>query len=186
MIEKLKSHFENPYPFLSRSSALKTKPFPVPYEDGIYGLYFQDYPEIIHDEGAIEYQGYKLLYMGISPSRPGGKQKLDGRLKKHLKNDASRSTFRTSIGCLLSDQLGIKLQTYKNRISFGEGETKLNKWLDENLRFTWYGIKSPWLYEEALLKEIEVPLNLEGNQHHSFHPILTQIRKEYRERAKLI
>ena len=185
MLSDLKEHFKNPKPFLSRT-VIDTKPFPVPYEDGIYGLYFKDYPKIIHDEGTYSYEGYNLLYIGISPSRSGGKQKLDGRLKKHLKNDASRSTFRTSMGCLLSDQLHIQLQKYKGRISFGEGEAELNKWLDENLRFTWFVIKSPWLYEEALLKEIKVPLNLQGNQYHSFHPILTKIRKEHRQRANQV
>jgi hypothetical protein len=41
----------------------------------------------------------------------------------------------------------------------------------------------PWLIEEKLIRELALPLNLQGNDH-PFCPVLTQLRTEAKARAR--
>lgn len=174
MLNKIIKHFQSPVPFLSRK---EVKSDSIPNAPGLYGFYFRKYPSVVLDANTIQVDGFNLLYIGISPKGLGTKQTLKGRIRKHLFGDASRSTLRKSMGCVLSSELGIELTTFNDRETFGSGENVLHEWLESNMRFTWFLITEPWLYEAALLKILMAPLNLDHNEHHSFHQILKKLRQ---------
>ena len=82
-------------------------------------------------DGCHEFHGSRLLYVGIAPSRPGGKSKqnLGKRVRQHFRGNASGSTLRLSLGCLLGDELGIRLRPVgaSGRLTFGkDGERELS------------------------------------------------------------
>jgi len=127
-----------------------------------------------------------LLYVGISPSSPGSNRKLRDRISAHYSGNSNGSTLRLSLGCLLSDSLGIMLQVVgksKRRLTFGEGEKKLSRWMKRNAFVVWILHDSPWIVEKDAFKVLDVPLNLKGNQHNEFYVDLKAIRAKAREKA---
>jgi hypothetical protein len=51
-----------------------------------------------------------------------------------------------------------------------------------NAMVSWLEPPRPWEAEEALIRSVSLPLNLQGNQHRSFHSRLTAIRAAAKER----
>ncbi len=101
-----------------------------------------------------------------------------------MNGDAEGSTLRLSLGCLLSERLGIQLRRVGSgkRMTFSEGESKLNDWLDQNAFVAWVVHPRPWLLEEELIASISLPLNLDGNGRHPFAEVLAAKRR----RAKVV
>ena len=62
-------------------------------------------------------------------------------------------------------------------MTFAEGESALSKWLDDNAFVTWAEHPEPWILEENLIKTLSLPINLEHNLNHPFHPTLKDVRK---------
>ena len=77
--------------------------------------------------------GLTLLYVGISPKKPTpgkkpSKETIQSRLCDHMgKTNAEGSTIRMTLGCLLSETLGIRLKRPGNRFTFGSA---LSEWID--------------------------------------------------------
>ena len=65
------------------------------------------------------------------------------------------------------------------------GEQILDAWMARNARVVWAVTDRPWEMEKALLTSLVLPLNLQGNKH-PFGPILKQVRKAARDRARLL
>jgi hypothetical protein len=115
------------------------RPSPVPAIGGVYAWYFSAWPTGIDASACIERDGLKLLYAGISPSPPPGngkaasRQTLRSRLRSHLCGNAAGSTLRRTLGCLLSDSLGLCLRRVGStgrRYTFtNPGERVLDQWL---------------------------------------------------------
>jgi hypothetical protein len=103
-----------------------------------------------------------------------------------MTGNAEGSTLRLSLGCLLSEQLGIQLRRVGsgNRYTFAQGEDSLSEWMDENAFLTWTVYSEPWVLEERLISETSLPLNLAENKSHPFYSSLSALRKEARHRAK--
>jgi len=139
----------------------------------------------------VQHAGLSLAYVGIAPKappqngKPPSKQSLRSRIRCHYRGNASTSTLRLSLGCLLAPSLGIELQVTGNshRLTFGAGEAALSDWMAENAFVVWVEIADPWTYEEALIHRIGVPLNLEHNAHHPFAPALKKLRADARTAA---
>ena len=100
--------------------------------------------------------GLALLYVGISPKPPSAvgtpsRQTLRSRLRYHFRGNAEGSTLRLSLGCLLSQSLGIELRRVGSgrRMTFGAGERVLSDWLERNARVAWLACDEPWRIEEA-------------------------------------
>lgn len=176
----------NPPKLWSRDAILNQKPCPVPRERGVYAWYFRQTPSIVPTQGCHQYKDFKLLYVGIAPSRPTSSSNLRIRIKQHLRGNASGSTLRLSLGCLLSEELGIELRRVGNgrRKTFGPGEALLSNWMEKNAFVTWILHPEPWLQEANLIDDISLPLNLRGNENHIFFTQLSSIRKSAKERAK--
>ena len=178
----------------SRKEVL-ANPSPVPREPGVYAWFFRSVPPNVPAEDCLEAHGHKLLYVGIAPKpppkngRPPSTQRLWDRVRNHYRGNAGGSTLRLSLGCLLSEQLGIALQRVGSgkRVTFGkEGEDRLSQWLQGNAFVSWVIDPEPWKLEERLIADLSLPLNLDQNRDHPFHPMLSEIRKSARRRARVL
>ncbi|MDQ1308555.1 MAG: hypothetical protein QG671_4390 [Actinomycetota bacterium] len=178
-------------PILSRAEVLAL-PSPVPAGPGAYGWWFRELPADIHVRGCITRDGLTLLYAGISPKKPPtngrgpSRQTLRSRIKTHYTGNAEGSTLRRSLGCLLATELGLELRRYGSgtRLHFGAGEQDLSKWMDRNAFVSWLSTPQPWLLEEEIMTELDLPLNLDQNHHNVFHPVLTTARADAVLRAR--
>lgn len=167
------------------------RPSPVPPEPGVYAWYFRERPcDAIDLTDCHSAQGLHLLYVGISPKRPAlsgkaSRQNLRKRIRQHYRGNASGSTLRLTLGCLLSRRLDIELRRVgdSERRHFGSGEAKLSEWMGVNALVCWLPTREPWDVESALIEERDLPLNLDENQRNAFHPELTAARYECRKRA---
>jgi hypothetical protein len=130
--------------------------------------------------------GAPLVYVGIAPSRPGTRDNLKKRLRQHFSGNAEGSTLRLTLGCILSESLGIELRATgsSGRLTFGTGEGSLSEWMREHARVAFVTCEEPWKVEEELIQNLDLPLNLRGNERNLFHPTLKAIRSEARARAR--
>jgi len=162
------------------------RPSPVPRSPGVYAWYFRQAPPQVPLEGCIEFDGHRLLYIGITPRRPSThavsrkRSGLRGRIRTHYRGDADRSTLRRTLGCLLKQDLGIHLAPMggSHRLDFGEGETALTQWMASNAKVVWMLYDSPWQVEPEIISLIRPPLNLQHNHDHPFHSTLSAIRAQ--------
>ena len=100
------------------------------------------------------------------------------------KTNAEGSTVRMTLGCLLAETLGIRLQRLGNRFTFGPGEAVLSEWIGRNAFVSWTLHPEPWSLEDALIDDLNLPLNLQGNSRHPFYPILKKIRSRAKAAAR--
>jgi hypothetical protein len=164
----------------------------VPLLAGVYGWWFDRLPADIDTSGCREYEGYTLLYTGISPrkppsnGRPLSRQALRSRILTHYTGNAEGSTLRKTLGCLLTDELGIQLRRVGSgtRLTFVTGEQALSAWMGAHARVSWLTRDAPWELEDYLIGMLDVPLNLEGNQRNAFHSSLSRARADAVARAK--
>jgi hypothetical protein len=168
------------------------KPSPVPRQPGVYAWYFREIPPHVTVSNCHALAANTLLYVGISPKEPPkngaapSKQKLFDRIRYHYRGNAEGSTLRLTLGCLLSERLGIQLRRVGSgiRMTFAEGESVLSQWMEENAFVVWVVDPEPWLLEEKIIGELSLPLNLDMNNEHLFHKSLSQIRKAAKEKAR--
>ena len=97
-----------------RRSEVLARPSPVPGEPGLYGWYFNKGSLGVPADGRQRYNGAHLLYVGISPSRlprntGSSRPNLRKRIRQHYRGNASGSTLRLTLGCILADELGLQL-----------------------------------------------------------------------------
>src|SRR5437660_197365 len=128
-------------PHLYTRAEVLGRPSPVPAESGIYAWFFDQPPEPrIDTTGCVKSHGAALLYVGIAPKRPpasgapGSRQTLRGRLKQHYAGNASGSTLRFTLGCLLADRPQIQLRRVgrTERLWFHDGEDTISGWMAEH------------------------------------------------------
>ena len=105
------------------------RPSPAPAVAGTYAWYFKQLPAAIDATSCVSWAGLTLLYVGISPKAPptDGKRPsrstLRQRLRTHYAGNAEGSTLRRTLGCLLGEELGIKLR----RVGSGTRYTFTNR-----------------------------------------------------------
>lgn len=175
----------------SRQESL-ARPSPIPREPGVYAWYFREIPPQVLVAGCHVHGSDTLLYVGISPNEPPkngtapSKQRLRNRIGYHYRGNAEGSTLRLTLGCLLSEKLGIQLRRVGSgkRMTFGEGEPILSRWMDENAFVVWIIDAEPWLLEKEIIGQVSLPLNLDMNKKHPFHQTLSQIRKSAKDSAR--
>jgi len=105
-----------------------------------------------------------------------------------MQGNAEGSTLRLSLGCILADQLGIELRRVGSgkRFTFSTGEAALSKWLEENAGVVWHVCEKPWELEKEVISTPNLPLNLEMNAANLFYPVLTELRRAVKARAKAL
>jgi hypothetical protein len=174
----------------SREEVLAFRASPVPKTAGVYAWYFASLPGPMAVRACHSYDGMPLLYVGIAPKKPyadgrRSKSTLHQRVRYHYRGNAEGSTLRLTLGCLLSEALGIELRRVgsRTRKTFSDGERELSEWMSANAFVCWVEDVMPWTLEEQLISRYDLPLNLDQNKHNAFHPELTAIRKASKARA---
>ncbi|WP_430713975.1 GIY-YIG nuclease family protein [Nodosilinea sp. AN01ver1] len=171
----------------SRSEVL-ARNSPIPKKAGVYAWYFRKIPPQVPVENCHRVEGATLLYVGISPSKPSsGRQQLKERVRQHYNNNAFGSTLRLTLGCLLANELGIELRregSSGQRLTFVDGEQTLSDWMATNALVTWMETVEPWVLEPQIISQLSLPLNLEHNESHPFYPVLSELRKSCRQKAR--
>jgi GIY-YIG catalytic domain-containing protein len=170
------------------------RPSPVPAVAGTYAWYFKQLPTAIDTTSCISWAGLTLLYVGISPRAPpasgvgASRQNLRRRLRQHYALNAYGSTLRLTLGCLLADQLGLVLRRVGSgtRLTFADGEARLSQWMADNAFVCWVAHERPWELEDALVKTLDLPLNLHGNDRHPFRAYLRGARAAARDYARAL
>lgn len=164
----------------------------VPKMPGVYAWYFRQIPPLVPAEGCHTLRQLTLLYVGIAPRKPPkrktkqGARTLRDRLKLHVVGNADVSTLRLSLGCLLSEHLGLQLRRVGNEnvMTFASGERELSQWIAHNSSVAWTVTTAPWAIEEELLLSLSVPLNIQGNSRHPFYRTLKRMRESARQKAR--
>jgi hypothetical protein len=176
-----------------RSDVL-TRPSPVPRKSGVYAWYFDEEPPGVPTDGCHSTDAGRLLYVGIAPREPAAngappsRQTLWNRLRNHYRGNASSSTLRLTLGCLLAEHLDLSLRRVGNtaRLTFVAGEHVLSDWMADHARVVWMEHEEPWRLELELINNLVLPLNLKDNSHGSFRPALRAARAAQREKARIL
>lgn len=170
---------------LYSSHEILSKDCPVPKSPGVYAWYFRNFLPFAVTADCIQYDNLRLLYIGTAPSTPVSKSNLRKRLKGHLRGNASGSTLRLSLGCLLNEKLGIQLRRVGSteRKTFHDGEKALSEWIAQNAFVIWHVCPEPWKVEHALILALSLPLNLDKNRIHPFYQELSSARDSARKIA---
>src|SRR6476661_680558 len=117
-----------------------SRPSPIPAVPGVYGWWFNRLPAPFDVSKCRQFDGFTLLYTGISPKqpprngRPPSKGQLHQRIVTHYAGNAEGTTLRKTLGCLLAAQLGIQLRRMGSgsRRTFVAGEQELSRWMGEH------------------------------------------------------
>ena len=176
---------------LWRRSEVRVRPCPVPRTAGVYAWYFLRAPTGVSTSDCHRARDATLLYVGISPKppptngSPPSRQTLCTRVRYHFSGNAAGSTLRLTLGCLLAESLGVDLRRVGSgrRRTFADGEHRLSEWMERNARVCWMPVEQPWKIEEHLIAKLSLPLNLRGNEQHSFYRVLSDVRRDYKHRA---
>jgi hypothetical protein len=95
--------------------------------------------------------------------------------------------LRLTLGCLLSDELGIKLRRVGSaaRYTFtNPGEQLLSGWMRQHAFVTWIETVAPWELEEQLLSsDLRLPLNIDRNPWGEAVALLKSVRCKARQDA---
>jgi hypothetical protein len=167
-------------------------PAQSPAVAGTYAWYFKQLPAAIDTTKCVVWSELTLPYVGISPKAPAtsgvgtSRQNLRRRLRQHYALNAYGSTLRLTLGCLLAEQLGIELRRVGSgiRLTFADGEARLSQWMAENAFVCWAAHELPWELEDALVKVLDLPLNLQGNDRHPFRNHLKTAQAAARDHAR--
>jgi hypothetical protein len=163
-----------------------------PRTAGIYAWYFDAPPPRVPLAGCMQRGPFTLLYIGIAPKQPSSsgavsRATLRSRLRQHCVGTAEGSTLRLTLGCLLADELGLRLAAVgrSGRLTFGaDGEARLSAWMAVHARVSFVPTPEPWESERQLLSSTSLPLNLRDNDGHPFRSTLGAIRSAARTRAR--
>lgn len=176
----------------SRAEVL-TRPCPVPASPGVYAWWFREIPPGLVTQECLTHEGLTLLYVGISPKRPPiegrpSRQNLRTRVRYHYRGNAEGSTLRLTLGCLLSERLGITMYRVGSgkRMTFCEGENVLSNWMGDNAFVCWVVTPHPWITEAELIASQNLPLNIDQNQGSPSLEIVRKARREAKEIARCL
>lgn len=169
------------------------RPSAVPARPGLYAWYFDEPIPGVPYAGCHANEHGTLLYVGISPGPPpaNGKatsrQNLYKRIRYHYTGNAEGSTLRLTLGCHLSDVLGLELQRVGSgtRLTFTvPGEATLSEWIAQHARVAIFEHETPWLIEPSAIAAAVPPLNIDHNSAHPYYRSNRALRAEHKARAR--
>jgi hypothetical protein len=132
-------------------------------------------------------------YVGVSPSRPGTRQRLRGCvIGDHVRGNTGGSTFRFALAALLLDarkyepRLRIDTKGRRKYVLPRDQNRDLRVWQTEYLRVSWATCEEPWRdeLEAAVIAHFNSPLNLATNHKHPYYRTLEEARQSFRVAAK--
>lgn len=161
----------------------------VPKAPGLYAWWVRhgamaQVPSAPHPDQA----DYRLLYIGISPTRSTSRQTIHSRvIGNHLTGNIGSSTFRFTLAALLVDELDLHPIARQTKLALNADDNgRLSSWQRENLGLTWCERGQPWEVEPHVIEIMKTPLNSATNARHPYYAHLTQARAELRKRAAAI
>ncbi|EIM27204.1 GIY-YIG nuclease family protein [Microvirga lotononidis] len=179
---------------LYSASEVLARPSLVPGSAGVYAWYFSQVPSFVDAAACHRHGDHTLLYVGISPKapptngKPPSRSTLRKRLQTHYGGNAEGSTLRLTLGCLLSEQLGIKLRRVGSgtRYTFtNPGEQVLDRWMQNHAFVAWVATDRPWELESRILSSgLCLPLNINGNSQPETVAALSALRSKAKQQAK--
>ena len=94
--------------------------------------------------------------------------------------------LRLTLGTLLAKTLGVELRRVGSgkRMTFGDGEESISRWMGDNVFVTWVVHPRPWELESDVIRNLSLPLNLDQNKSHAFHPVLSEARQQAKQNAR--
>jgi diguanylate cyclase (GGDEF)-like protein/PAS domain S-box-containing protein len=192
LLEDIKpSSMQRKISLLTRASKLYTReeliniPSMVPQESGYYVCFFKNLPQTVPLQGCTKRDGFAMVFLSSVPSKDGASSNLrKSVVNQYLKGNAHDSTLRLSLACLLKEELGISLAQHGSRIYLGDDEEVLNEWLNKNARISFIADDKPWVDKAEMIKELNLPLNIEHNQLHPFYATLKKLRLDIKKSIK--
>jgi hypothetical protein len=123
-----------------------------------------------------------LLYVGISPKRPGSSGLIRSRvIDQHVHGNVSSSTFRFVLASMLLDHLRLQPRAALKKIVLDRADNeRLRQWQFDHLWVTWCERERPWEVEDAVIALMQPPLNSVANRAHPFHATLGSARAHFR------
>ncbi|MFL6118677.1 GIY-YIG nuclease family protein [Actinophytocola sp.] len=165
----------------------------VPARSGVYAWYFDEVPSGVPTEGCRVSAFGTLLYVGIAPKAPPAngarpsKRHLRQRIGYHFGGNAYGSTLRLTLGCHLTERLGIELRRVGSgtRLTFTKtGEARLSEWMGAHGRVAFILDEQPWKLEHELISREVLPLNIADNAHSPYYGSLRALRDQHKRRAR--
>lgn len=162
----------------------------IPDKPGNYIVLFKSsvpFPSIGYNIKCATYQNMAIVYTGSAGTS------LNKRIiSQHLRGNASLSTLRLSLGCLMRYELIPRdVDNPDNgHIRFSDNdELAISLWMQNNLIFCYLPNDNPEELENQLIKQLNPPLNLQNNRNKinsEFRSALHDLRcqKPWRNKAK--
>ncbi len=104
-----------------------------------------------------------LIYIGASGDN------LRRRVRSHLRDDTQTSSFRMSLGALLSNDLALTVKPVRHKHVFGfvpQDEARLTAWMVENLDVGVLPASRPMVMERRAISQSGPLLNIKGRRVH--------------------
>jgi hypothetical protein len=104
-----------------------------------------------------------LIYIGASGDS------LRRRVRSHLRDDTQTSSFRMSLGALLSSDLALTVKPVRHKRVFGfipHDEARLTAWMIENLDVGILPASRPMALERRAITQSDPVLNIQGRRVH--------------------
>ncbi len=182
--DEFAEYFKKPEKIYSLQELGKSPPPSVP---GVYGWYFDKLPPYVPKKGCtvvkigwLFRRKWHLLYIG------NAKNLKDRVFNYHIKGryypEGTMSSFRLSLGCLLSERLGLVL-SYPPE-SFGKKTEQFDKWFEKHARAAWIKTGNIEAVESKAIANYTLPLNYEHNTRHPLADPLNVLRTEFKNIAK--
>jgi hypothetical protein len=144
----------------------------IPAHPGVYLLGFDAGQSFLDKIGYYEFDdrrpvrigAYEVCYAGASLC-------LQHRITDHLRRGSEASTFRQSVGALLSQELSLEVISAEDRTSFhfGDTEHRLTGWLRKYCLVGYLACDNPFEVERDLIRSMPLPLNINnGRKCHPF------------------
>jgi hypothetical protein len=160
----------------------------VPAESGFYAWWCEIH-SVPSGISAPRHPGgpFALLYVGIAPRNAASKAVLRSRIcGQHIGGNTASSTFRFGLASLLwEEQRWHPCVRARNEYLLPPSENQaLSEWQRENLRLRWLVAEEPWAAEDAVVHELEAPMNREHNAMHASYSLMGQARDRFRAAAR--
>lgn len=158
----------SPAYMIQSAGAIRRQPLLVPDGPGLYAFLLNDASAL---DPALDALGLQLdsarlgaqpiLYLGCS------RDSLRRRLKTHLSHDTARSTFRMSLGAVLSTSLQLTPRPVGTPRCFSfdpPGEQVLSAWIDRHVSVALRVARDPAPVERDLIQTADPVLNISGRR----------------------
>jgi hypothetical protein len=134
----------------------------VPDVPGIYAIFLKDSERLLQRWGFFELEQLEpIRLMEATLFYIGSSNNLRRRLKSHFGRNSKGSSFRMTLGLLLTDELSLRVRITEDRPYFGfDDEARLANWIGEYAIVMVRPCASHTALEARLVRRLPLPLNI--------------------------